>query len=373
MPNSGYNKIVNRVLIVDDALELGRLLKAAISTLDPTIATVVVPSAEEALLDASRQPPALLVADFRLPGMTGFELITKIRTRLPDLKVIVITGQKDPQLQTQAEEMGVDAFFRKPMEMSAFLDTVSRCLNLRRSLAAMPSGVPGEAGASAIASHSPNPVAETLIHFRQKLEIPAVLLWNNLGHLIAQAGNSPAIPRVTDSNGMIWEVLLSGGRLCRELGSTGADQWMTFSTGQFDLVITLVAEQVVGVLLPPTTPAPRMALVLEQLRILQNDLAAAFSLPQEKPLEVESVGSPVQPTGLVLPEQPAVVEEDPATLHALETLFGQARQAKPEDVDSFWSSPEANKGLDPQKPDVLTYEQARQLGLAPHVDGTPEN
>ena len=358
---------MNRVLIVDDALELGRLLRAAISTLDSSISTGVVPSAEEALLDASRYPPALLVADFRLPGMTGFELITKIRTRLPDIKVIVITGQKDPQLQTQAEGMGVDAFFRKPMEMSAFLDAVSRCLNLRRSLAAMPAEVPGEAGSRTAVTHTP--VAEVLIRFRQKLDVPAVLLWNNLGHLTAQAGGSPVIPRLTDSNGMIWEVLLAGNRLCRELGSTGTDEWMAFSTGQFDLVITLVAEHVVGVLLPPSTPAPRMALVLEQLRPLQKDLAAAFSQLEEKPLEVESVVAPVQLPGLVLPEQPAVVEEDPAALHALETLFGQAGQAKPEEVDSFWSSPEANKQLDPQKPDVLTYEQARQLGLAPHVDG----
>ena len=47
---------MSRVLIVDDALDLGKLLKAAIIAVDPTIEVAVVPSAEEAILLSGRRP-----------------------------------------------------------------------------------------------------------------------------------------------------------------------------------------------------------------------------------------------------------------------------------------------------------------------------
>src|SRR5512136_415475 len=112
-----------RTLIVDDALDLGRLLQAALKMMAPDMPTVVVPSAEEAMLEATREPPIdLLVTDIRLPGMTGLELVKKIRTRIPGLKVIMITGMTDDNLVDQARELKVDEFLFKPMDISEFVD-----------------------------------------------------------------------------------------------------------------------------------------------------------------------------------------------------------------------------------------------------------
>jgi CheY-like chemotaxis protein len=74
---------MKRVLIVDDALELGRFLQAALKTLRPPVESVLVPSAEEAILESSQTAPDLLVADIRLPGISGLELVRKIRNRTP--------------------------------------------------------------------------------------------------------------------------------------------------------------------------------------------------------------------------------------------------------------------------------------------------
>ena len=60
-----------RVLIVDDAMELGRLLMAALSTLEDKPDVTLVPSAEEAVLEAAHRPVDLMITDIRLPGISG--------------------------------------------------------------------------------------------------------------------------------------------------------------------------------------------------------------------------------------------------------------------------------------------------------------
>src|SRR5574338_855143 len=110
---------MKRVLIVDDAIELGRMLKDALKTVYPDLAVSLVPSAEEALLEANRYRVDLLVSDIRLPGMTGLELIRKIRLRQPEIRVILITGLgQDDNLTRRKDEVHPDIFLRKPIGAS---------------------------------------------------------------------------------------------------------------------------------------------------------------------------------------------------------------------------------------------------------------
>jgi len=81
------------ILLVDDQRDILRLLHSTLDTLNnPDLQIFETPSGEEALLEASRQRIDLLVADYKLPGMTGIELMHKIRARHPDVKVIFDFG-----------------------------------------------------------------------------------------------------------------------------------------------------------------------------------------------------------------------------------------------------------------------------------------
>jgi len=118
---------MKRVLIVDDAIDLGRMLQDALKVTHPEMPITVVPSAEEALLEATRFNYDLLVTDLRLPGMSGLELISKIRARRPLIKVIVITAlTPGDRLFRQSEESHsqMDGFIRKPLSVAAFLEMV---------------------------------------------------------------------------------------------------------------------------------------------------------------------------------------------------------------------------------------------------------
>ncbi len=67
-------------------------LHSTLQTLGHELDIIDAPSGEEALLEASRRKVDLLVADYLLPGISGVELMHKIKARNPELKVIFISG-----------------------------------------------------------------------------------------------------------------------------------------------------------------------------------------------------------------------------------------------------------------------------------------
>jgi len=119
-----------RVLIVDDQREVSRLLRSALETIEQGLTVSEAPSGEEALLETSRAKVDLLIADYRLPGMTGVELMKKIRARNPQTPVILVSGVTDPRMREEISSAGADASFLKPVPMSEFLAAVERLLGL---------------------------------------------------------------------------------------------------------------------------------------------------------------------------------------------------------------------------------------------------
>ena len=100
-----------RILIVDDQLDVRRMLRAGVETLGSDFKVVDVPSGEEALLVISSQTFDLLIIDVLLPGISGLELIQQVRNRIPDIRIILITGSMESEIRRQVADAGADAFF----------------------------------------------------------------------------------------------------------------------------------------------------------------------------------------------------------------------------------------------------------------------
>ena len=97
----------HNVLIVDDQRDILRLLHSTLDTLKkPEIKVFEAPSGEEALLESSRRKIDLLVTDYKLPGMSGVELMHKIRVRHPEAKVVLITGMTDRKVREEMLNAG---------------------------------------------------------------------------------------------------------------------------------------------------------------------------------------------------------------------------------------------------------------------------
>ncbi len=84
-------------------------------------------SGPEGLEIAGRVPIDVVVADQRMPGMTGVEMLAELKGRRPDVAGIVLTGFADmPALESAINRAGAFRFLRKPWEPDQILEAIEQ-------------------------------------------------------------------------------------------------------------------------------------------------------------------------------------------------------------------------------------------------------
>lgn len=88
-----------------------------------------VPSARQALELLDQERFDLVVSDVVMPDMTGVEFLYKLRERLPDLPVVLMTGgSKEPERATKAVELGACELLYKPFSHAELNAAVAAAL-----------------------------------------------------------------------------------------------------------------------------------------------------------------------------------------------------------------------------------------------------
>jgi len=82
-------------------------------------------SADEFLEYEGIKDNDILILDIHMPGMNGFELLEKLYDKKIKLKVIILTAYDDSTNRELAQKHGVKAFFRKPCDSQALIDTIN--------------------------------------------------------------------------------------------------------------------------------------------------------------------------------------------------------------------------------------------------------
>jgi CheY-like chemotaxis protein len=108
-----------RVLIVDDDRDVRELLVESfrLSGFDVLAAA----NGLEALLYVKRERPDAVVLDLMMPRLGGVEALKRIRSYNPGIRVLVVTGNIDPELQRQATAAGAAAVFTKPVSAATLV------------------------------------------------------------------------------------------------------------------------------------------------------------------------------------------------------------------------------------------------------------
>lgn len=95
--------------------------------------TVECGDGKDALGHVSNQT-SLAIVDIRMEPVGGFEFIKTIRGRDLNTPVILVTGDNNPDLLTEAQKWGVSAVLMKPVQRDRLLQTVSRTIRLHERL-----------------------------------------------------------------------------------------------------------------------------------------------------------------------------------------------------------------------------------------------
>jgi CheY-like chemotaxis protein len=344
-----------RILIVEDQRDVRRMLRTGLETLELELEIVDVPSGEEALLLLTRQPFDVLVADVRLPGISGLELKKRAQINNPELKLILITGLTDPDVRQQIFDAGADAFFFKPLEIADFLDAVERCLGV------VGGGLPplsmGDLGTPAAS------LAERLASLRQLLKAITILLVDERGRVAARAGE---LPPAFDEHSLVPYLLAAFSateKVTHYMGGNPSDDFLFFRGAEYDLIMSRVGAPLgLVAILPQETPPERLGIAYQALRSAVQGLLPTL---KEIGITLQVVEKPQEE----LPEVELETDEAPLEIPAeIETLFAPTtrRTIRPEEVDAFWDKLVENGSQEGVlSADAISYEQARQLGLTP--------
>jgi two-component system response regulator FlrC len=116
--------MATKVLLVEDDRALREALADTLLLAGHDYAAVG--SAEEALLAVAREPFSLVVSDVNMPGMDGHQLLGLLRTRQPQLPVLLMTAHGAVERAVDAMRQGAADYLVKPFEPKALLDLVAR-------------------------------------------------------------------------------------------------------------------------------------------------------------------------------------------------------------------------------------------------------
>jgi CheY-like chemotaxis protein len=170
------------ILLVDDQRDIVRLLHSTLDTLkNKDIKIFEAPSGEEALLESTRQEINLLITDYKLPGISGVELMHKVRARHPEVKVIFITGMTDKKMRDEMLNAGALASSINPFPWQIFWMSWNADLD-----SCKPSSP--RAGIRT-RGRTPLPLSDLLANFRQDIKAEAVFLLNDRGLVQARTAN----------------------------------------------------------------------------------------------------------------------------------------------------------------------------------------
>jgi DNA-binding NtrC family response regulator len=115
-----------KILIVDDA---GPVVVLCVNVLQALGYAVKGANRGEAALELlGKEPFDLMVLDYKMPGLSGFEVFEQARPLHPNMAVVLVTGHGTPEIVSEATRMGFSAILLKPFTSDELRGTVEKVL-----------------------------------------------------------------------------------------------------------------------------------------------------------------------------------------------------------------------------------------------------
>ncbi len=121
------------LFLVDDVPELRDLIRYGVED-DPDFEVIGEAGDGRTAIEAiSEKRPAAVLMDLSMPDMDGFAAIPELRSRHPEMAIIVLSGFPAIRMGERARERGADAYLEKGSSMDEVRETVREAVAARRS------------------------------------------------------------------------------------------------------------------------------------------------------------------------------------------------------------------------------------------------
>jgi CheY-like chemotaxis protein len=119
------------ILVVDDEPDVAEMFRQRFrrEVRQGTYVMHFAASGEEALdklADGIKPQLIVILSDINMPGMDGLSLLREIKTRRPDLPVMMVTAYGDEDRRRQASEAGALQFLSKPVDFDLLKEELRR-------------------------------------------------------------------------------------------------------------------------------------------------------------------------------------------------------------------------------------------------------
>ena len=102
-----------RVLVVDDHPAFRQALTSALELVDEIEVAGEAGGGLEACSEAEHVAPDVVLMDLSMPDLSGFDAMERILARDPDLPVVILTANADPDVEAEARRAGASGFVAK--------------------------------------------------------------------------------------------------------------------------------------------------------------------------------------------------------------------------------------------------------------------
>ena len=119
-----------RILLIEDDASTGAALQKVLRAEGHEVD--LVPRGDTGLDQAGRKTYDLVLTDFKLPGLSGLELIAKLHAAKPKLPIVMMTAHGTTETTIEATKLGACEYLTKPFEADELLDLVSSAVQSSR-------------------------------------------------------------------------------------------------------------------------------------------------------------------------------------------------------------------------------------------------
>lgn len=368
-----------QILVVDDHFEMLEFLRSMLELSNQDCEVLAVPSAEEGLLELRRSQFDLLITDVRLPGMSGFDLVRRVKALGRDIPVIMITAYSSNQGRKEAADLGVYRYFQKPLDTDSVLTAVHTALH--GESVTLPAATP--AGAELVKTAVSDDLQRRLDSLRVDTGAMHLTLSSTIGDILFSAGDGrqfdlPKLMSIVANN------LSNSFLLADELGATEpftlqyhvGDNFEFYcaNVGRghflslfFDMaarrgrigtiwVFTQRAIKDLVTMLPalPASPMPVVTALRSEAVVKEEDTAVGTAVPSR------STPEPPPPSTIEAPATSDYLDIETNDLLSL-LMAGDGPMDETADLDAFWDTSLTDDEAGNTR--GISLEEALQRGL----------